>query len=250
MSQRRDRLGRIRAVAIKSAAALAVGACLTVGAGTGLAHAATPPDPLKNWSVAHIEATSIANAEAASSITLNGSFTLSGQTITLHIGIKKGLGCNVTAAESKTGTVKMIVIGNTVYLYLDKKFWTSVAGAKGAAVYAQINGRYIKVSPASSLAKSLTPVCNLQGDLTGGGSTVTVHRGTVSTLDGVRVLELKNSDGSDVYVTDSWKPEIFEVTTPKGSTIGAGALRVNFCGKVTVVAPPASDVVNGAKYGF
>ena len=248
MSQRRARLGRIAAAAVKSATAVAVGACLTVGAGIGVAHAATPPDPLKNWSVAHIEATSIANAEAASSLTLTGSFKQSGQTVTLNIGIKKGVGCTATTVESKTGTMKMIVIGKAVYLYLDKKFWTTVGGANGAAIYAQINGRYMKVSSAS-LAKSLTPVCNLQGDLTASSAKVTVSRGKVSTLDGVRVLQLKNSDGSDVYVTDSSKPEIFAITTTKG-TNGAGTLRVNVGARVTLAVPPASHVVNGAKYGF
>lgn len=248
MSQRRARLGRIAAAAVKSASVLAVGACLTAGAGIGVAHAATSPDPLKNWSVAHIEATAIANAEAASSLTLRGSFRQSGQTVTLNIGIKKGHGCTATTVESKTGTMKMIVIGKTVYLYLDKKFWTSVGGSNGAAIYAQINGRYMKVSSAS-LAKSLTPMCNLQGDLTESGSKVTVSRGRVSTLDGVRVLQLKNSDGSDVYVTDSSKPEIFEITTTKGSN-GVGALRVNVGARVALAAPPASDVVNGARYGF
>ena len=248
MSQRKARLGRIAAVALKSASALAVGACLTVGSGIGAAHAATAPDPLKNWSVAHIEATSIANAEAASSVTMSGSFKQSGQTVTLNIGIKKGVGCTATTVESKTGTMKMIVVGKTVYLYLDKKFWTSVGGANGAAIYAQINGRYMKVSSAS-LAKSLTPVCNLQGDITEGSSKVTVTRGPVSTLDGVRVLELKNSDGTNVYVTDSSKPEIFEITATKGSN-GAGTLRVNVGARVTLAAPPASDVINGAKYGF
>jgi hypothetical protein len=250
MAQRRARLGQIATTAAKSASALAVGACLAFGVGVSVAHAAPvgPPDPLKTWSVAHIEATSIANAEAASSVTLSGSFKQSGQTVTLNIGIKKGQGCNATTVESKTGTMKMIVVGKTVYLYLDKKFWTSVGGANGAAIYAQIDGRYMKVSSAS-LANSLTPVCNLQGDLTESGAKVAVTRGKISTLDGVRVLELKNSDGEDVYVTDSSKPEIFEVTTTKGSN-GAGALRVNVGARVTVAAPPARDVVSGAKYGF
>ena len=144
--------------------------------------------------------------------------------------------------------MKMIVIGKTVYLYLDKKFWTNVGGSSGAAIYAQINGRYLKVSSAS-LAKSLTPMCNLQGDLTEGSSKVTVSRGGVSTLGGVRVLQLKNSDGSDVYVTDSSKPEIVEITATKGSN-GAGALGVNVGARVRLAAPPASDVINGAKYGF
>jgi hypothetical protein len=233
---------------VKSASVLAVGAGLTIGAWTGVAHAATSPDPLKNWSVAHIEATSIANTEAASSLTLSGSFKQSGQSVALSIGIKKGQGCTATTVESKTGTMKMIVIGKTVYLYLDKKFWTSVGGANGAAIYAEINGRYMKVS-SSSLAKSLTPVCDLQGDLTESNSKVTVTRGKVTTLDGVRVLQLKNSDGSDVYVTDSSRPEIFEITATKGSD-GVGTLKVNVGARVTLAAPPASDVVNGAKYGF
>jgi hypothetical protein len=248
MSLRKSSLGRIAAAAVKGASALAIGACLTVGGGIGMAHAATAPDPLKNWSVAHIEATSIANAEAAPSLTLSGSFRQSGQAVALNLGIKKGQGCNATIAGSKTGTMKMIVIGKTVYLYLDKKFWTNAAGSSGAAIYAQINGRYLKVSSAS-LAKSLAAVCNLQGNITESSSKITVSRGIVTTLDGVRVLQLKNSDGSDVYVTDSSKPEIVEITATKGSN-GAGALRLKVGARVTLAAPPASDVVNGAKYGF
>ena len=249
MSQSRAGLGRIAAAAVKSVSALAVGACLTVGAGVGVARAATPPDPLKTWSVAHIEATSVANAEAASSLTMSGTFKQSGVTTTLKIGIKKGHGCVVTDVASNVGTEKFIVIGKTVYLYLDKRFWTTVDGSQGATIYAQIGGRYLKVSSAS-LASSLTPLCNVQQDLAAPGGKVTVTRGSVSTLAGVRVLELKNSDGSDVYVTDSSRPEIFEVTTPKGSTDGAGVLRVNVGAPVALAAPPASDVVSGAKYGF
>ncbi|HET6188718.1 MAG TPA: hypothetical protein VFE59_17215 [Trebonia sp.] len=44
-------------------------------------------------------------------------------------------------------------------------------------------------------------------------------------------------------------PEIFEMTSTKGSD-GAGTLRVNVGARVTLAAPPASHVVNGAKYGF
>jgi hypothetical protein len=248
MSQRRARLDRIAAAAVKSVSALAVGACLAVGVGTGAAHAATPPDPLKNWSVAHIEATSIANAEQASSLTMSGTFKDLGQTYTTKIGIKKGHGCTATTVGNKLGTEKIIVVGKTVYLYLDKKFWTNAAGSAGAAIYAKIDGRYLKVS--ASLASSLAQVCRVQQDLTAGSTKVTVTRGKVSTLDGVRVLELKNSDGSDVYVTDSSKPEIFEITAPKGSKDGAGTLRVNVGARFTLAAPPARDVVNGAKYGF
>jgi hypothetical protein len=248
MSQRRARLGWI-ATAAKGAAALAVGACLTVGVGTGAARAAIPPDPLKTWSVAHIEATTIANAQQASSLTLSGAFTQSGQATALKIGIRKGVGCTATIAGSKAGTEKIIVIGKTVYLYLDQRFWTTAGGSAGAAAYAQIHGRYLLVSSAS-LRNSLTPLCSVQKDISLSASNVKVSRGPVSTLDGVRVLELKFSDGTDVYVTDSSKPELFEAVEPKGSPDGSGILRVNVGARFPLAAPPASDVVNGAKYGF
>lgn len=250
MSQRRTRLGRIAAAAVKSAAVVAVGACLTVGVGAGVGHAATQPDPLKNWSVAHIEATSVANAEQASSLTLSGTFKLPGQTETVNIAIKNGHGCNASVVASSEGTEKFIVIGKTVYLYLDKKFWTTAGGSAGAATYAKIHGRYLKVSSAS-LASSLAVVCSVKQDFSStSGSKVTVSKGPVITLDGVRVLELKGSDGSDAYVTDSSRPEIFEATSAKGSADGAGGFRVNVGAPVTLAAPPASDVVNGALYGF
>lgn len=248
MSQRRSRLGWM-AAAVKSVSVLAVGACLTAGVGAGVAHAATPPDPLKHWSVAHIEATSVANAEHASSLTINASFRQSGQTYTTNVGIKKGRGCTSTMSSSKLGTEKVVVIGKTVYVYLDKKFWTTVAGSNGAALFAKLDGRYLKVTSAS-LARSLTAVCSVQQDLTAGGKKISVTRGKVSTLHGVRVLELKNSDGYDVYVTDTSRPEIFELTSPKGSADGAGTIRVNVGASFTLVAPPARDVVSGAKYGF
>lgn len=249
MSQRRARLGRIAASAVKGVTALAVGVGLTVAAGAGAAHASTPPDPLKNWSVAHIEATSIANVEAASSLTITGSYTDSGKVTQLSIGIKKGVGCAATIVQSGLGKEKILVIGKSVYLYLSEQFWASVDGSAGAAVYAKIDGRYLKLTSAS-LIKSEAAVCSVQGQLATSNTKITVTRGPVTTLDGVRVLELKDSDGSDVYVTDSSKPEIFAATSPKGSAEGAGSIRLNVGAKVTLAALPAKDVTSGAPYGF
>jgi hypothetical protein len=249
MSHSRNRLGRIAAAAVKSVSALAVGACVAAAVGTGVAHAATPPDPLKNWSVAHIEATALANAERARSLTIYGTFADSGQNVRLTLGIKRGVGCTVTYVWGNQGTQKIVIIGKTVYLWLDKKFWVSVDPTNGAAIFAKIDGRYLKVTSAS-LRKTLTPLCNVQQALDSGSNKITVTRGKVSTLDGVRVLQLKNSDGSDVYVTDSSRPEIFALTSPKGSPEGAESFRVNVGASFGLAAPPASDVVSGAPYGF
>jgi hypothetical protein len=249
MSQSRARLGRIAAAAVKSVSVLAVGACVAAAVGTGVAHAATPPDPLKNWSVAHIEATALANAERAPSLTMYGSFADGSQTDMMSLAIKRGVGCTVTYNWGKEGKQKILVIGNTVYLYLDKTFWTYFGGSGGAAVYNELKGRWMKVASAS-MRKTLIPLCTPQNEVSSGSGKITVTRGKVSTLDGVRVLQLKGSDGSDLYVTDSSRPEIFALTSPKGSREGAEYFRVNVGARVTLAAPPASDVVSGAPYGF
>jgi hypothetical protein len=250
--------------------ALAVGACLAVGIGSGLARAATPPDPLKNWSLAQIEAVTAGNAAQASSVTLTGTVCHSGQTFTVKIGIKKGRGFIVTVAGSKIGTDRLLVIGKNVYLHLDDKVLTRVGGS---TLSTQIHGRYLHVSsdslvsslpslPSSlpslagtlpslvsslpSLASALPSLATIQQHFDLSSSKVTFSKGKVSTLDGVRVLELKDSAGIDVYVTDSSKPEIFAVTAPEDGV----TVRVNVGAPVALDVPLASDVVNGAAFGL
>ena len=62
------------------------------------------------------------------------------------------------------------------------------------------------------------------------------------------MLPLKNSS-SVLDVTDTSKPEVVAITGPKGTATGDGALAFSVGARVTLAAPPASQVIDGAQLG-
>ncbi len=52
------------------------------------------------------------------------------------------------------------------------------------------------------------------------------------------------------YVTDASKPELVELSAPKGSTGGTGMATVTLKAPATLTAPPASQVIDGSKLGL
>ena len=73
-------------------------------------------------------------------------------------------------------------------------------------------------------------------------------KGPVTTVNGQPALELSQPKRSThVYVSKSANPEIVQIQGPKGQGY------VNFTGydaPATITTPPASDTLDGAKYGF
>ena len=142
------------------------------------------------------------------------------------------------------------MIGQTVYINPDKQFWTSNAGSDASAVNALINGRYIKTTMSDKNVAGISDMCNVSQLLNSGTTPQTVTKGPITTLNGTRVLELKVSDGSTEYVTETSKPEFVEATAPKGTKDGSGKVVVGVGAPVTLTAPPASQVLNGSQIGF
>jgi hypothetical protein len=52
------------------------------------------------------------------------------------------------------------------------------------------------------------------------------------------------------YVTDTSKPELVQLSAPKGSKNGSGLVTVTMDVPVTLTAPPASQVIDGSKLGM
>ena len=52
------------------------------------------------------------------------------------------------------------------------------------------------------------------------------------------------------YVTDTSKPELVQLSAPKGSKNGSGLVTVTMNAPVTLTAPPASQVIDGSKLGM
>jgi len=58
-----------------------------------------------------------------------------------------------------------------------------------------------------------------------------------------------DSDGT-AYVTDTSKPELVQLSAPKGAKNGSGLVAVTMNVPVTLAAPPASQVIDGSKLGM
>jgi hypothetical protein len=255
MFQGPPRLIRLAAIAAAGTSCLAAAACggVTASSLRAVPAASATPDPLASLTGYKVATEAAANLKAASSLTMAGTATQSGQSVTLNLSLKPGQGCAGTVEEGTEGTIKLVVIGTTVYFNPDATFWKSSMGSEASAVTALVNGRYIKTSTTSKGMASLASLCDLSQSMTSTalkpGESVT--KGAFTTLGGVRVLPLKvAAEGSTVYVTDTSKPEVVEVFAAKGAPNGSGKLMFSIGAPVTLTAPPASQVIDGSTIGM
>ena len=249
---------RIRSSRLRITAAVAVAgvSCLTATAcgGTTAASlsvapsASSTPDPLAGLSASKVIAEANADAQAAPTLTLDGNVNQQGQNATIDISIKRGQGCKGSVELGGQGSFKLIMIGQLVYLNADDQFWKANAGANASAVIAYLKGRYLEAPASDKNVASLAEICDASKLLDPGNETFT--KGTVTTLDGRRVLAIKVSDGSTDYVTDTSKPEYVEAIAPKGTKGGSGKATVTLGAPVTLAAPPASQVIDGTTLGM
>jgi hypothetical protein len=247
------RLTLVAAAGVSCLAAVACGSSTTSGGGAGASVAASATstvDPLASLTVAQVESKVVADAEASSTLTMKGAIVQSSQTITVDLGIKPGHGCTGTIGLGSKGSMKMVVIGKIVYMDPDDAFWKANAGAEANATIALVNGRYLKVSSTNSSDGSLGQICDVSTIFSTNGKPDKVTKGAVTTLGGNRVLQLKNSDGSIAYVTDTSKPQLVEIAAPKGDKNASGTVTVTTGAPVTLTAPPASQVIDGSKLGM
>lgn len=239
MFQKRPVFRRGAAVAAMSACCAAAVACSS---------AAT--DPLANMTGKKVATEAVTNAKAASSLTLTGAVSESGQSYTVNLGIKPGKGCAGTVGEGSKGSFKLVVVDSTVYMQPDNRFWKTTAGSQAAKAIQLFNGKYLKAPAAKSALSGVSQICDVS-QLFGPDTTAgTIAKQELTTVGGVTVLPLKASDGSVAYVTDTSKPELVQITAPKSSKNGSGKVMVGINSPVTLTAPPAKQVVDAAKLGM
>jgi hypothetical protein len=241
---------RTAAGAVVGASCLAATACGGLTAAT--LRASSVADPLAGQPGSKVMSEATANAEAAASLTINGTVTQSGKSITIDLGIKRGQGCAGTVGVSGVGSMKLVLIGKTLYMKPDTEFWKSVAGSdsNASAVIALLGDRYLKLPANDGSAAGIGDVCDVSKLLNSGATPGRATREPVSRLGGIRVLPLKLSDGSTEYVTDTSKPEFVEAFAPKGTHGGAGQARLSVGAPVRLTAPPPSQVIDGSKLGM
>lgn len=252
------RRGFVRMASLTAGAScLALAACGSAASSGGAASsgaaatATSTADPLASLTAKQVAAKVIADAKTVSSITLDGSVSSSNATETIHVAIKPGKGCTGKVGAGSHGSFKLIMIGGTLYLNPDKKFWEAFGGANASQVINLVNGKYLKVSTSDKAMGSLASVCDVKQMFSTSGKQDHIVKGKVTSLDGTRVLALKDTaDKSVAYVTDTSTPRLFEMDSPKGAKDGSGKITVTYNAPVTLTAPPASQVLNGSQFGL
>jgi len=241
---------RLAALAAVGVGCLMVAACGpgNSGGAAATASASGNPDPLASLSASEIAAKAIVNLEAASSLTMDGSLLISGQPVTVTLGIKRGEGCAGSIGLDSKGNIKLIVIGKTVYINPDDAYWKAYAGSKADAAIQWANGRYIKTTTSGSMA-GVTQLCDLSHSLGSLKLSETMTKGKPTTLGGIKVLQITQGSDGWLYVSDTAKPELVGMEMTKGNSSVAAVLTFSPGAPVTVTAPPASDVVEGSAVG-
>jgi hypothetical protein len=242
---------RMAAVAVAGASSLLVAACGGASASSlsTAPSASSTPDPLASLPAGKVAAEAMANFKAASSLTMTGTFNDSGTNVAVNLGFKPGHGCAGMVGLGSEGSVKLIVIGKTIYFDPPAQYWQGL-GSEASALIARVDGRYIKTSTSVSGVSSVASVCDLSRQMASAKVTGILIKGKLTTLGGTRVLPILDPPEGVLYVTDTSKPEIAEIVETKNSGDGTAKVTLSVGAPVTLTAPPASQVINGSAIGM
>lgn len=242
---------RIRNAAVIAAVPLAVAACSKVpstssaGGGTSPSSPSSSADPLASLTADQIAAKAFADLKAASSVHVAGTFIESGSTMSISLTLAKSR-CAGTLSEHGQGSFRIIMIGKSIWIKPDSKFWTSAGGASGAAL-SLVEGKWIKPSSKTSGLGAFGDLCSptlLAGQMSDSFGMV---KGKTTTIHGRTALELTQGGDTTVgYVSESASPEILRLAQAGQEQLDFS----NYNAPVTMTRPPASETLDGSELGF
>ena len=227
----------LAAVAVACMAGLAVTAC----GGGG--------DPLASMSAKQVLTKAVGNLKAAPTFGLSGNVSETGGDYTLNLDYKRAAGCTGKITQAGKGSFTLVVIGTTAWVQPDDTFWRTYAGSNAQQAIALFHGRYLKGSTTNSNVASLTKLCDVNSLASQLSLPTDVVKGKVTTVGGRQVMPLTDkAKGGTLYVTDTSSPQVVElVNTTAGNS---GKVTFTMGQPVTLIAPPASESIDGSSFGF
>jgi hypothetical protein len=203
-------------------------------------------DPLAGLSSQQIATKAVSGTEVAPSVRVSGSGLDSGVMISIDLTEERGKGCEGTIGEGNKGSLRMIDNGSTLWIFPDSKFYQ--ANGAPAAVATLLEGKYLKLSPSTGGLASLSDLCSVSKLLSQFTVDAGTAKGVVTTVDGQTAVKISDKTGSGhAYVTDTAAPELLRIQKP-GS--GGGQIDFSYPAPAAITPPPASEVIDGSKYGF
>ena len=244
-----------------TALAVATAACGASGstASPGTSHAASlspqaVSDPLTGWTAERIVNQAQANTIAAPYVRVTGNVSDSGQQYAFDLTLVAGTGCKGSVTESGIGSFTLVSLGKSVWVLPSAQFYKSEVGQNPNAQLAEtlLAGKYLEDTEGTGLG-SLASMCSLHSLLGGASQSSADDAGTTkagtATIDGQRAVKLVNAkQHGTAYVTDTTKPEVLQIAVG-GS--GGGSLSFSYYSTPPAITPPpASQTIDGSKYGF
>jgi hypothetical protein len=223
-------------------------------AGTPTTSALPAADPLADLTATAIMTKAFANIAAASSVHFTETGTGSGPRLSFAFTVVRGQGCAGSISESTTGSFQLINLGKTVWIKPDAAFLKNAGGSGPDAILrgSPPAGKWLKYSTSDTFSLAgMASLCLLSSLFGQPTTSATKHyaKGTRTTLNGQPVLQITDvAQHVTADVTDTANPELLRVVTT-GSGAGTDSF-ADFGAPATITAPPASEVVDGSKYGF
>jgi len=217
-----------------------------LSAGAAACGSSASSDPLAGLTSTQIARQAVTGTEAASSVRIYGQGSDSGQPLSIDLTIVKGKGCQGSLSEGSVGSFKLVYTGGTVWVLPDSKFYQS--NNVPAAVTSILNGKWLEVKGTTSGIGTIANLCTMStllGQFTGDAGNA---KGVKTTLNGQPAVKITdNTDKGYAYVTDTAPPQLLQVTKPGA---GGGTINFSYNTATTITPPPASQVIDGSKYGF
>lgn len=221
------------------AAALAAGAAACGSSGS--------TDPLAGLTSKQIATKAVSGTEAAPVVRVSGSGSDSGHKLTLDLTLVRGKGCAGSFSEGNLGSLKLIYNGTTMWVLPDAKFYQD-SGAP-AAVATLLKGKYLELKSGTSGLSGMTQLCSMSKLLSEFTVDAGTAKGVITTVDGQSAVKITDKTGSGhAYVSDTAAPQLLRITKP-----GSSGGQIDFSYPATspaLTSPPASEVIDGSKFGF
>lgn len=215
---------------------------------TGTATSASPAaDPLAGMSSNQIVTTALNNLKSATGVHMAGTVRSSGQAISLDLALVRSKGCSGSMSLAGKGSLKLVYLDKNLWMKPDDQFYKSV-GASAAVPL--LSGKWVKPGQNSGMSDFST-FCTVSG--VAGSFAKSTHKGLTKAagppINGQPTVMIKDTaDSAAMYVSDVATPEILRIAKS-----GSDGGHIDFSGygtPVMISAPPASQTINGAQFGF
>lgn len=224
-----------------------VGALVLSGCGGG---SGTKDNGVAALTAKQIVSKSQTAAKAASSVHVKGTVVSQGESVTIDMRLKKGVGAKGTVAVGNS-PVEILRIGDAAYLKASKEFWTQVANA---TVGAKLADKYVKGSTKDATFSSFLSFTDLSSmfDSIFDTSSTGLQKVDGRTIAGRTTIGIKDPDptsGGTLFVATKGQPYPMLIESVSGSTDKGSVAFDAWDEDVTLENPPADQVLDISNLG-